>query len=78
VSQALQADGLSPDTCVRPLGLDLTSGQRPSMMAMMKLAGDAELKEAITNVKSAMDKAGVELSAQVRRCLLACMVIWLT
>jgi hypothetical protein len=48
------------------------------MMAMMKLAGDAELKEAITNVKSAMDKAGVELSAQVRRCLLACMVIWLT
>jgi hypothetical protein len=48
------------------------------MMAMMKLAGDAELKEAITNVKSAMDKAGVELSAQVRWCLFVCMVIWLT
>ncbi|WFD28963.1 hypothetical protein MNAN1_003979 [Malassezia nana] len=45
-------------------GLDLSSGTKPSMMQMAKLATNAEVRECTAKVVQEMKKAGVDLSPE--------------
>lgn len=55
------------------LGIDANSGP-PSTLQMMKLAGNSEFRQAAQKVVTELQKAGVDLTSQVRnfsrRCLL--------
>ncbi|PWN53973.1 hypothetical protein IE53DRAFT_309274 [Violaceomyces palustris] len=45
-------------------GVDLTTGERPSMWAMMKLANNKEVKEATAEVMEELKNAGVDVSPE--------------
>ncbi|KAM0753375.1 hypothetical protein T439DRAFT_379066 [Meredithblackwellia eburnea MCA 4105] len=42
-------------------GVDLQGGQKPTMMMMMKLAQDPELREAAENLMGALREAGIQI-----------------
>jgi len=47
------------------IGIDIGSGKPPSLTEMMKLAADAEFREAVTLMKLEMKNAGVDMENPV-------------
>ncbi|KAN0066052.1 hypothetical protein ACQY0O_000145 [Thecaphora frezii] len=45
-------------------GLDITSGQRPSVMQLMKIAANSEIRSASAKVMEELQKAGIDVSPE--------------
>lgn len=48
------------------IGIDVGSGKPPKFTDMMRLAADAEFRDAVTHMKAEMKNAGVNLDDPVR------------